>query len=67
MIIKFIIKINLFKPRKEKKKNYEPFAPPYHEQNFDNINDKTWFVGGRHMRKTNNNIEFEKVNPRKKN
>ena len=24
----------------------------------------TWCVGGRHMSKTKNNIEYEKVNPR---
>ena len=32
-------KINLFKPRKEKIKNYEPSAPPYYEQNFVSINE----------------------------
>ena len=28
--INFSIKINLFKPRKEKNKNYEPCSPPYY-------------------------------------
>ena len=27
---------------------------------------KTWCVGGRHMSKTNNIIEYEKVNPKTK-
>ena len=29
------MKINLFKPRKEKMKNYEPSAPPYYESFFN--------------------------------
>ena len=32
MNIKINVKINFFKPRKEKLKNYEPSAPPYYEQ-----------------------------------
>ena len=31
MNININIKFNLFKPRKEKIKNYEPSAPPYYE------------------------------------
>ena len=27
---------------------------------------KTWCVGGRHKSDTNNNVEYEKVNPRTK-
>ena len=40
MNIDFRTKINIFKPRKEKIKNFEHPAPPYYEYNFVNINDK---------------------------
>ena len=33
---------------------------------FKNLMTKTWCVGGRHKRNTNNIIEFEKVNPKTK-
>ena len=62
MIINLSIKMNLFKPGKEKIKNHEASAPT-NVRIFSSYMAKTWCVGGKHYSNTNNTIEYEKVNP----
>ena len=62
MIGNINFKINLFKPRKEKIKNYEPSAPP--EYNFSIKMTKIWCVGEKHFSITDKISQYEKVNPK---
>ena len=64
MNVKFSIKINLFKPRKEKIYVYEPSAPPYYEKKFSIQMTKT--LGGKYYSNTMKITQCEKKNPKTK-